>query len=234
MGYRNPRAAVVVGVYYRVSENLKRSAPWPPEYFNGVSEAVCSEKVRFLGGVFECPSQQAAELGRSCGAVEDERMCQPMHDGEHRAGLEHRPLRQGDSHHRRAHAQHIRERQVETRAAILVDLCSCALCVQHKVDVVMCDFTKRDHDTRSKRTWRRGTLGRTCGAFLARVVVASCTRGNIACTARKGNRARQRQSMKAISCGSRGGQKVVRGMPFVVRDPERRLFEDVHEEAVAV
>ena len=58
-----------MGVYYRVSENLKRSAPWSPEYFNGVSEAMCSGTVRFLGGVFECPSQQAEELGRSCGAV---------------------------------------------------------------------------------------------------------------------------------------------------------------------
>ena len=63
------RAAVAVGVYYRVSENLKRSASWPPDYFNGVSEAVCSEKVRFAGGVFERPSQQAAELGRIRGAV---------------------------------------------------------------------------------------------------------------------------------------------------------------------
>jgi hypothetical protein len=83
-------------------------------------------------------------------------------------------------------------------------------------------------------TWRRGTLGRTVGAFLARMFVASFDRGNIACTARKGNRARQRQTMKAIPCGSPGGQNVVRRMSFVVRDPERRLFEDVHEEAVAV
>ena len=83
-------------------------------------------------------------------------------------------------------------------------------------------------------TWRRGTLGRTLGAFLARIRVASFARGNLACTARKGNRARQRQTMKAIPCGSPGGQKVVRRMSFVVRDPERRLFEDVHEEAVAV
>ena len=72
------------------------------------------------------------------------------------------------------------------------------------------------------------------GALLARICVAACARGNIACTARKGNRARQRQTMKAIPCGSRGGQKVVRRMPSVVRDPERRLLEGVHEEAVAV
>ena len=50
------RAAVAVGVCYRVSENIKRSAPWSPEYFNGVSE------VRFLGGVFECTSQQAKSV----------------------------------------------------------------------------------------------------------------------------------------------------------------------------
>ena len=67
--YRKSRAVGLVAVYYRFSENLQGSAPWPPEYFNGVSEAVCSEKVRFLGGVFERASQQAAEKGRSCGAV---------------------------------------------------------------------------------------------------------------------------------------------------------------------
>ena len=106
--------------------------------------------------------------------------------------------------------------------------------MKHKVDVVMCDFTKRDHDTRSIMIWRRGTLGRTCGAFLARIFVASFARGNLACTARKGNRARQHQTMKAMPCGSPGGPTVVRRMSFVVRDPERRLFEDLHEEAVAV
>ena len=56
-------------MYYRFSENLQGSAPWPPEYFNGVSEAVCSEKVRFLGGVFERLSQQAAEKGCSSAAT---------------------------------------------------------------------------------------------------------------------------------------------------------------------
>ena len=56
-------------VYYRVSENIKRNAPWSPEYLNGVSEAMCSEKMRFVGGVFECPSQQAEELGRGCCAM---------------------------------------------------------------------------------------------------------------------------------------------------------------------
>ena len=51
--YRTSRAVVAVGVYYRLGENLQGSALWPPEYFNGVSEAVCSGKVRFFGGVFE-------------------------------------------------------------------------------------------------------------------------------------------------------------------------------------
>ena len=68
-GYRNPRAVVAVGVCYRVNENLQGSAPWPQEYFHGVSEAVCSVHVRFLGGVFERPSQQAAELGRCFAAT---------------------------------------------------------------------------------------------------------------------------------------------------------------------
>ena len=68
----NPRAAVAGGVCYGVNENLKRSALWPPEFPIGVSEAVRSESVRFYGGVLESPSQQAAELCRSCGAVEDE------------------------------------------------------------------------------------------------------------------------------------------------------------------
>ena len=58
--YRKSRAVVAVDVYYRLSENLQRSAPWPPEYFNGVSEAVCSVPVRFVCGVFERPSQHAA------------------------------------------------------------------------------------------------------------------------------------------------------------------------------
>ena len=30
--YRNPRAAVAVGVCYRVNENFQGSAPWPHEY----------------------------------------------------------------------------------------------------------------------------------------------------------------------------------------------------------
>ena len=67
--YRKSRAVVAVDVYYRFSENLQGSAPWPPENFNGVSEAVCSETVRFLGGVFERLSQQAAELGCSSAAT---------------------------------------------------------------------------------------------------------------------------------------------------------------------
>ena len=67
--HRNPRAAVAVGVCYRVNENLKGSAPWPHAHFNGVSEAVCSEQVRIVGGVFERPSQQAAEVGRCFAAT---------------------------------------------------------------------------------------------------------------------------------------------------------------------
>ena len=53
-----------------VNISLKRSAPWPLDFVKGVSKAVRAENVRFLGGVFDCPSQQAAELGRSCGALE--------------------------------------------------------------------------------------------------------------------------------------------------------------------
>ena len=123
----NPRAAVAGGVCYGVNENLKRSAHWPLDFPLGVSEAVRSDIVRFYGGVFECPSQQAAELGRSCGAVEDERLFQPMHGGERRAGPENRPLRHRDSQHRRAHAQHTRERQMETRVVRILDMVSCSL-----------------------------------------------------------------------------------------------------------
>ena len=61
--YRASRAVVAVGVYYMFSENLQGSAPWPPEYFNGVSEAVCSEKVRFVDGVFECPVSAGGRIG---------------------------------------------------------------------------------------------------------------------------------------------------------------------------
>ena len=157
----NPRAAIAGGMCYGVNENLKRNALWPPEFPLGVSEAIGSEIVRFFGGVFECPSQQAAELYRSCGAVEDERLFQPMHGGESRAGPEHRPLRQRDSNHRLAHAQHTRERQMEARVARSLDMVSCALRVKHKVDVVMCESTQRDHDTMSRKTWRRSTLERT-------------------------------------------------------------------------
>ena len=89
----NSRAAVAGGVCYGVNENLKRTSLWPPDFPIGVSEVMRSEIVRFFGGVFECPSQQAAELYRRCGGVEDERLFQPMHGGENRVGLEHRPLR---------------------------------------------------------------------------------------------------------------------------------------------
>ena len=43
---------------------MRASAPWPPGFIEAVHEAVREEKVRFLGGVFECPSTQAVELGR--------------------------------------------------------------------------------------------------------------------------------------------------------------------------
>ena len=69
-GCRNPRAAVAVGVCYRVNENLQGSALWPQKYYHGVSEAACSVQVRFFGGgVFERPSQQAAELDRCFAAT---------------------------------------------------------------------------------------------------------------------------------------------------------------------
>ena len=70
-GYHNPQAAVAVGVCYKVAHDLQRSAPWPLGFIRRVHEAVRAEQVRFLGGVFECPSSQAAELGRSCGAEEN-------------------------------------------------------------------------------------------------------------------------------------------------------------------
>ena len=69
MGYQNHKTAVAAGVCYRVKQNLQRSAPLPQDFLYRVSEAVRAERVRFLGGVFECPSEQAAELGRSCGAL---------------------------------------------------------------------------------------------------------------------------------------------------------------------
>jgi hypothetical protein len=68
-GYMSPPTAVAVGVCYRVTQNLRRSPPWPQDLIARVSEAVRAERVRFLGGVFECPSQQVADLARSCGAV---------------------------------------------------------------------------------------------------------------------------------------------------------------------
>ena len=69
-GCQNNETAVAVGVCYRVNQTLQRSAPLPQVFLNKVSESVRAERVRFLGGVFECPSEQAAELGRSCGAVD--------------------------------------------------------------------------------------------------------------------------------------------------------------------
>ena len=65
----NPRTAVAVGVCYRLNHTQSRNAPWPRDFLTVVSEAVRAERVRFLGGVFDCPCEQAAELGRSCGAM---------------------------------------------------------------------------------------------------------------------------------------------------------------------
>ena len=65
----NPKTAVAVGVCYRVKHNLQRSALWPQDFLKRVSEAVRAERVRFWGGVFDCTSEQAALLGRSCGAL---------------------------------------------------------------------------------------------------------------------------------------------------------------------
>ena len=58
-----------MGVCYRVNQTLHRGAPWLVDFLNNLSEAVRAERVRFLGGVFDCPSEQAAQLGRSCGAL---------------------------------------------------------------------------------------------------------------------------------------------------------------------
>ena len=68
-GYMNPATAVAVGVCYRVTQNLKRDAPWARDFITMVVNRVREESVRFLGGVFECPSQQVAQLACSCGAV---------------------------------------------------------------------------------------------------------------------------------------------------------------------
>ena len=67
-GYRNPQTAVAVGVCYKVAHDIRPSAAWTPAFLTRVCKAVREEGVRFLGGVFECPSSQASELGRSCGA----------------------------------------------------------------------------------------------------------------------------------------------------------------------
>jgi hypothetical protein len=58
-----------VGVCYRVTQNLKRGAPWPRDFITTVAHRVREDSVRFVGGVFECPSQQVTQLACSCGAV---------------------------------------------------------------------------------------------------------------------------------------------------------------------
>jgi len=67
-GYMNPATAVAVGVCYRIHQNLKRDAPWPPDFITLVARRVREDSVRFLGGVFECPSQQVAQMACSCDA----------------------------------------------------------------------------------------------------------------------------------------------------------------------
>jgi hypothetical protein len=68
-GYMNPATAVAVGVCYRIHQNLKRDAPWPPDFITLVARRVREDSVRFLGGVFECPSLQVIQMARSCGAM---------------------------------------------------------------------------------------------------------------------------------------------------------------------
>ena len=86
-GYQNPPAAVAVGVCFKVEavgaelHDLRRSAGWPQGFITRVHEAVRAERVRFLGGVFDGPSNQAAQLGRSCGAEELYPFCQMWSDG---------------------------------------------------------------------------------------------------------------------------------------------------------
>jgi hypothetical protein len=67
-GYMSKATAVAVAVCYRVTQNLKRDAPWPRHFIATVMNRVREESVRFLGGVFDCPSEQVAALSRSCGA----------------------------------------------------------------------------------------------------------------------------------------------------------------------
>jgi hypothetical protein len=67
-GYMNKATAVAVAVCYRVTQNLKRDAPWPRHFITTAMNRVREESVRFSGGVFDCPSEQVADLARSCGA----------------------------------------------------------------------------------------------------------------------------------------------------------------------
>jgi hypothetical protein len=68
-GYMNPTTAVAVGVCYRVSPNFEKGHIGDEGFLNRVSEAVRREGVRFLGGIFDCSSDQAAVFARSCGAL---------------------------------------------------------------------------------------------------------------------------------------------------------------------
>jgi hypothetical protein len=67
-GYVKSSTAVAVAACYRTHQKLAHTC-WPEPFIQQVSAAMREGGVRFLGGVFDCPSQQAAALGRSCGAV---------------------------------------------------------------------------------------------------------------------------------------------------------------------
>ena len=68
-GYMNPNTAVAVCVCYRVSPNFERGPIWDEGFLNDVSAVVRAQRVRFLGGIFDCSSDQAAVFARSCGAL---------------------------------------------------------------------------------------------------------------------------------------------------------------------
>ena len=65
----NPNTAVAVGVCYRVSPNFEKGPIWDEGFLNDVSAAVRAQRVRFLGGIFDCSADQAAVFARSCGAL---------------------------------------------------------------------------------------------------------------------------------------------------------------------
>ena len=68
-GYMNPQATVAVGVCYKTVHVIATGRPWPSEFVWGVQNCVRWENVRVLGGVYDCPSWQATQLARGCGAA---------------------------------------------------------------------------------------------------------------------------------------------------------------------